>query len=90
VVPAVKPVIVSGPLVITGDAGTQLLPLSKEYSKLVIAEEPVFDGAMKDTLTVVSAGVMLLITGVPGVRRSEELITRFDPSVDAATNVPFP
>ena len=67
-VPFVSPAeIVNGEVVTAGLGVTQLLPLSIEYSKLVIDAPPLFAGAVKANESRLLPGVIEAIIGEPGV-----------------------
>jgi hypothetical protein len=57
---------------------------------LLIAEVPTLAGAAKAIDIVDVEGVMEEMVGIPGANKSEDVITRFVPSFDTATNSPAP
>ena len=74
-----------------GDVVAQFVPLSMEYSYLVMAEVPVLAGAVKVTEADIFLVVMELMVGVAGVKMPALVITRFPvPVVDTATSIPLP
>jgi hypothetical protein len=56
----------------------------------MMAEEPALDGAVKAMDIVDAEGVMEEMVGMPGAKASEDVITRFVPLSDTATNKPLP
>jgi hypothetical protein len=55
-----------------------------------MAEKPALAGAVKAIDILDAEGVMEEMVGIPGAKASEDVITRFVPSPNTATNTPLP